>query len=76
MKKQKVQTKKISLAAIENRLTLKEMENIMAGSGSNACSQFTGFMCGATVILAFSPLAPLAGGTGFACATGLLSGCH
>ena len=55
-------------------LNLKEME-IFEGGRDN-CSTFTGLMCGATVVLAFSTVfAPLAGATGVACLTGVAAGC-
>ena len=35
MKNLEIKTKKMSLANMENKLTLEEMENVMAGAGSN-----------------------------------------
>ena len=38
MKNSELKTKKMSLANIDGRLSLEEMENIMAGSGGAWCS--------------------------------------
>jgi hypothetical protein len=48
MENLQVQRKKMSLANIEGRLTLEEMENVMAGSGINGAQcAFTGFIVAA-----------------------------
>ena len=43
MKNSELKTKKMSLANIDGRLSLEEMENIMAGSGGAWCS-LVGFL--------------------------------
>ena len=54
MENLQVQRKKMSLANIEGRLTLEEMENVMAGSGGRKCF----LMGGLTMISGF--LGPVA----------------
>jgi hypothetical protein len=62
-----VEFKKMSLANIENRLTLEEMENIMAGSGYS-CDAGLG-LCGLTFVL--TGATPL----GWAACAAIMLGC-
>jgi hypothetical protein len=54
------------------KLELKQMESL---NGLNSCETATGFLCAATVILAFGPFAPLAAATGIGCGLGAYAGC-
>lgn len=57
-------------------LSLEQMETVEGGTTDPKCQAFTGAMCTATVILAFSTIfAPLAGATGVVCIAGLADGC-
>ena len=64
--------KKMNLSAIEDALSVSEMQEIQAGS---ACNTATGAMCAATVIFAFSPLFCLAPAYAIGCGLGIYAGC-
>ncbi|MBP6755507.1 MAG: hypothetical protein KA210_05105 [Bacteroidia bacterium] len=76
MENSELKTKKMSLANIEGKLSVTEMEQIMAGSGSSSCQIVSAGMCYATLLLlGTGPFACLAGATGVGCVIGAYAGC-